>query len=162
MKILFDGVFNADPTSGVHRYFYDLINNLPAEYYKFSTSSLSRTTIPHHYIPFFSHFRPHKFSFFLEYLWFKRKLYTCQFDCVHSAYYNLSKASQFLVQKKIPHVITVHDLIHEIFNVNNKTIINSRKPILENANAIITVSENTKNDLLNIYPLVNEDKIFIT
>ena len=161
MNILFDGVFNCSPKSGVHRYFYNLIKNLPREFLKFSTTSVTSTQIPNHFIPYCRHFRPHKLSFALEYFWFLRQCLAVNFDLVHSAFYNLSQPCRYLLAKGIPNIITVHDLIHELFDKEDTHIREDRKNILQHANAIITVSHNTKKDLLNIYPSLDENKVFV-
>mgnify|MGYP000880139130 FL=1 len=84
-----------------------------------------------------------------------------EIDLIHSAYYNLSQACRYLLAKDIPHIITVHDLIHELFDEKEKQIRETRQEILQNAKAIISVSNNTKFDLLNIYPSIPEDKVFV-
>ena len=161
MNILFDGVFNCNPKSGVHRYFCNLIKNLPDKFHKYSSTTESKSYITNHYTPYFKHFRPHKFSFALEYFWFRKRALAVNFDLVHSAFYNLSKPCRFLLNKGIPHIITVHDLIHELFDKEDIYIREARKNILQHANAIITVSHNTKKDLWNIYPSLEEDKVFV-
>ena len=161
MNILFDGVYNASPKSGVHRYFYNLIQNLPKDFSKFSSTTETSSDIPNHYTPYFKHFRPHKLSFALEYFWFRKQALAVNFDLVHSAFYNLSKPCRFLLNKGIPHIITVHDLIHELFDKEDIHVRQTRKNILQNAKAIISVSHNTKKDLLNIYPSLEPDKVFV-
>lgn len=161
MKILFDGVFNCNPKSGIHRYFFNLIKYIPNEFKKYSSSSVTKTQITNHYIPYFRHFRPHRLSFSLEYLWFRKMCFSEEVDLIHSAYYNLSQACRHLLAKGIPHIITVHDLIHELFDEQENQIRETRQEILQNAKAIVSVSNNTKIDLLNIYPSIAEDKVFV-
>ncbi|MDC3282902.1 glycosyltransferase family 4 protein [Opitutales bacterium] len=161
MNILFDGVFNCNPKSGVHRYFYNLIKHLPDKFHKYSSTTESKSYITNHYTPYFKHFRPHKLSFALEYFWFRKQALAVNFDLVHSAFYNLSKPCRFLLNKSIPHIITVHDLIHELFDKEDIHVRQTRKNILQNAKAIISVSHNTKKDLLNIYPSLEPDKVFV-
>lgn len=57
-------------------------------------------------------------------------------------------------------VVTIHDMIHEIYwrDTAWKGIERKRKMIYD-AKAIIAVSENTKKDILKLYPDVPEDKI---
>ena len=161
MNIFFDGVFNRFPRSGIHRYFFNLIKHLPHEFRKYSSSSVTKTQIPNHYIPYFRHFRPHKLSFFLEYLWFRKLCFLEKFDLIHSAYYNISQACRHLLAKGTPHIITVHDLIHELFDEKENQILETRSRILQNAKAIIAVSNNTKVDLLKVYPSIAENKVFV-
>ena len=69
-------------------------------------------------------------------------------DIIHSTYY--SKISKKKNQKI---VITVYDLIHEMFNKQFKFsgLNNSKKEYLDQADKIICISENTKKDLLKYY-----------
>ena len=82
-------------------------------------------------------------------------------DLIHSAYYDLSQAACHSIAKGIPHVITVHDLIHELFDEKDNQVQETRLKILQNAKAIISVSNNTKTDLLDVYPSIEEDKIIV-
>lgn len=62
----------------------------------------------------------------------------------------------------IPLILTVYDMIHEIFPqyfINDQTTVTNKKKLLERANIIIAISENTKNDILRIYPHLKESKI---
>ena len=62
---------------------------------------------------------------------------------------------------KLPFVLNVHDMIFEKyphFFKDDKRIAN-KKMLIEKANKIITISENTKIDLLNLYPYIPENKI---
>ena len=64
--------------------------------------------------------------------------------------------------KKAKLVVTIHDMIHEKFphyiEFSEKVIMNKKKLILQ-ADVIIAVSENTKQDILECYPEVNDEKI---
>ena len=64
--------------------------------------------------------------------------------------------------KKKPIVITVHDLIQEkTQRFDYKTVSQRRMRQLQHATAIICVSKQTKEDLLNYYPQVPENKITV-
>ena len=134
---------------------------MPDGFLKYSSTTVSRTEIPDHFVSPFNHFRPHRLSFFIEYAWFRKQCLHVNFDLVHSSYYNLSKACLYLIKKGIPHVITVHDLIHELLEEPDDAFLRNRLKILKNANAIITVSENTKQDLMKFYKSINENKIHV-
>ena len=134
---------------------------MPDDLLKYSSTTVSRTDITNHFIPPFNHFRPHKLSYFLEYAWFLKQNHSRSFDLVHSAYYNLSKASFHLIRKGTPHIITVHDLIHELFELPNDQLIKTRSQILKCAKAIIVVSENTKQDLIRVYQSIDVKKIHV-
>jgi len=80
------------------------------------------------------------------------------FDVFHPTYYN-TYFLQYLKNK--PFVLTVHDMIHEIFvEEDQHTIINKKKLILQ-SNKIITISENTKKDIVKFFPEINEEKISV-
>jgi len=73
-------------------------------------------------------------------------------DIIHSTYFKP------ILKKKAKLVITVYDLIHEIFrnkyNFNN--IYNLKKKSIYNADKIICISENTKKDLIKYYNVDNK------
>ena len=161
MRILYDGVYNSNPRSGIHRYFYNIVANMPDDLLKYSSTTVSRTDISNHFIPPINHFRPHRLSYFLEYLWFMKHCYQRNFDLIHSAYYNLSKACYHQISNGVPHIITVHDLIHELHDGINEKIINLRRNIIENSAAIIAVSSSTKNDLVNFYNSIRPEKVHV-
>jgi mannosyltransferase len=75
---------------------------------------------------------------------------------IHSSYYRN-------FQKKSNYIITVHDMIHELFfnNLKSNLLISHKRQNIYNSKAIICISESTKNDLLNFYPDVDPNKIHI-
>lgn len=79
------------------------------------------------------------------------------FDLFHPTYYD----NYFLpFIKKKPYVITVYDMIHEMYPeyfLKDETLLNKRK-ILENASMIISISHNTKKDLIRFFG-IPEDRI---
>ncbi|MFD2934156.1 glycosyltransferase family 4 protein [Spirosoma flavum] len=66
----------------------------------------------------------------------------------------------FLNFIKKPFIITIHDLIPENY-LNNEKRIHNRAILIERASRIITVSENTKKELINIYGNEIEYKVDI-
>lgn len=61
-----------------------------------------------------------------------------------------------------PFVLTVHDMIHELhpdFFTGLNTLIEQKRELIFKANKIIAVSNNTKKDILSIYPEIDENKI---
>jgi len=71
-------------------------------------------------------------------------------DVVHETYY----AKQGSAPKRCPTVITVHDMIHELFKDNypkNDGTVLRKKTAVGRADHIICVSENTKKDLMQLY-----------
>ncbi|MBY8820795.1 glycosyltransferase family 4 protein [Sphingomonas colocasiae] len=73
-------------------------------------------------------------------------------DVVHETYY----APRRLAPAKIPIVLTVHDMIHEIFPEQfvNDPARGFKRTAINRADHIICVSQNTRRDLIQIYPHV--------
>jgi hypothetical protein len=65
----------------------------------------------------------------------------------------------YCINRKKRVVVTIHDMIPEL-NHNYRRIF-PRKQCIKKADAIICVSNNTKEDLLNIYPDIDKNKIFV-
>lgn len=80
-------------------------------------------------------------------------------DIVHTTYFN----SPYLEKVDIPSVLTIHDMIHEIypqsFVSQSRSIELKRRAILQ-VDHIICISANTYNDLLKIYN-IPKDKVSI-
>jgi glycosyltransferase involved in cell wall biosynthesis len=60
---------------------------------------------------------------------------------------------------RVPVVVTVHDLIPELFGKSNRSTV-TKKIVCEKATKIIVISETTKTDLLNLYK-VPEDRVHV-
>lgn len=63
-----------------------------------------------------------------------------------------------------PFVLTVYDMIYELFPeyfTNDKMLVVNKRYLMEKATRIIAVSENTKKDIIAIYPHIEADKIDI-
>ena len=63
-----------------------------------------------------------------------------------------------------PLVVTIHDMIHELYLFNSEysaKIIKQKKSLLFASTSIIAISHNTKKDILSIYPSIPEDKISV-
>ena len=63
---------------------------------------------------------------------------------------------------KIPFVLTVHDMIHELYPqyfLHEKHTVANKKLLMDKAKKIVAISENTKRDILSIYPEIAENKI---
>ncbi len=90
-------------------------------------------------------------------LLYNKKLISNKPDVVHQTYFYDNNFTA-------PTVLTIYDMIHEIFfyekkNIHSKSsIIEQKKRAILKADRIICISESTKNDLLNYVP-VSEDKI---
>jgi len=74
------------------------------------------------------------------------------FDIYHPSYYNEYGVSNY---KKL--VVTVHDMINELYCISDEES-RKKKRIVDRADAIIAVSESTKQDLIRVFD-VPENKI---
>ncbi len=77
-----------------------------------------------------------------------------KYDIIHPTYYYMSYGTN----AKIIH--TVHDMIPEMYHINSR-LIAAKKKTLHEADRIISVSESTKRDLLNIYSDIEPEKITV-
>jgi glycosyltransferase involved in cell wall biosynthesis len=71
-------------------------------------------------------------------------------------------------QLGVPFVLTVHDMIHEVFGHGSqrffsldKNLATRKRLLAQKANAIVAVSENTRQDLLKFCPELNPEKIHV-
>ena len=156
MKILFDGPYQPIPKSGVLLYFNLLARELAGSNIIYFSRTYSKSNQCNGVsTPLFKHYRPHKLFFYLEYIWFKffgpRK-----FDVVHTIEYSLSPTGRYFAKKGAKHVITIYDLIHEIFgaepNLYNKIL---REKFYKECDGLLFISHSTKNDFNKFYPDFN-------
>ena len=110
------------------------------------------------HLPPFAHFRPHRISFYLEYLWHKY-FSNLEIDIVHPTEFQLSQTGSFYLWKGAKLVITIHDLIHEKFgapgNLYSKA---NRTNFYNQADGYIFVSKSTQNDCEEFYPELFQSK----
>ena len=168
MKILYDGsIYSIQVTGGINRYFANVINRLPDDF----IPSLIVEKYPEFNCPthpnlklfrWYKRFRPERFRVLTEKLYANAINKFNNFDLAHPTYYSLV-TRQSLDYYQCPIVITVHDMILELFPERVPHIssdISIKKEAIKSAQAIICVSESTKNDLINIYN-ISEDKISV-
>ncbi len=170
MRILYDGrIYVMQTAGGINRYFANLISRLPENFIPTLTSCKARNlNYPtHSNLKIFSYQRlrvPYKdISYRIERYYFRVVSALNRFDVAHPTYYQLLSQQEFN-KYRCPVVVTIHDMIPEIFSEQidpkGELAENKRKAILA-AQAIICVSENTKKDLIERYSLL-EDKITVT
>jgi glycosyltransferase involved in cell wall biosynthesis len=169
-KVLFDHqIFTWEKFGGISRYFSEIIPRLSQyEILPFTSVLFSNNE-------YIQHIDSIKNKKFLPNLNFKGKalinknlnatftyknLSKKKFDVFHPTFYH----PYFLKHLKgKPFVLTVHDLIHEIyrteFNKVDKTL-QFKESLIPKAEKIITVSNNTKNDLLRYYN-IPENKVLV-
>lgn len=81
----------------------------------------------------------------------KRRFSGENYDLIHLTYCVPYIWPLFVNWKKTKCVITVHDMIHELVT-HKKRFIKAQKKWIGRADGIVCVSEQTKKDMLNIYP----------
>lgn len=170
MDILFDGkIFAMQRAGGINRYFANLIARLPENCNPtLTTRQELGVTVPAHprlSIKEYHPFRPHRISRPLEKAYFRSLERMHRYNIAHPTYYSLLTQQEFDCYR-CPVVVTVYDMIHELFPQDLQTdtersVWRQKKQAVERADAIICISENTKRDLIALYPQV-EAKTVVT
>ncbi len=169
MKVLYDHqAFDIQEYGGVSRYFHAIISQ-----YKKNTDiecDLQCAYSNNEYLLTDNSFKVKRFfpgkSFLLKQQIMHslnkssavHQIHHAQFDLFHPTYYD----TYFLKHlKSKPFVLTIHDMIHEIFpqyfSQNDATVWN-KKYLAEKASKIIAISESTKTNIMEYYKL-DESKI---
>lgn len=156
LPIIYDyQIFQAQRFGGISRYFCEIIRRLDCDYkitirYCINYYLTSWHLCDHIPLPRFIY---KKFSRFFKKrnFCYTKSILKCNKNFLfHPTYYN----SYFL--KYIgtnPYVVTVHDMIHEKFPhyfSDTQDIIQQKKRVITKAKRIIAISENTKNDIIEI------------
>ena len=88
-------------------------------------------------------------------------------DVFHPTYFD-PYFLKTIARSGIPFVLTVHDMIHEIYGHGSRSffsldahVVEHKRLLAQKATAIIAVSENTRTDLMHFCPEVNPDKIYV-
>lgn len=164
MKILYDHqVFSWQVTGGISRYFVELQKRVSSSnstlisnnLYLHQLKNTIKQLFPNIYIPGKTQLIRN-----LNKLWTIKIISKQEYDIFHPTYYD-NYFIKHLDGK--PYVITVFDMIHELFpcefGVDNTSVL--KKNAILGANRIIAISESTKNDLIKLYGL-SADKIDVT
>jgi glycosyltransferase involved in cell wall biosynthesis len=168
MKVLYDGnIYLMQAAGGVNRYFANLIGRLPADVTPYLTMcgprSVNFPVNSRMKVYSYRRFRPASVSYRLEKLFFDYTSNARRYDLAHPTYYTLLSRSEFR-KYRCPVVVTVWDMIHELFpaelDPQGRHAEEKRRAIMA-AQAVICISENTKNDLLERYPIA-PDKVRVT
>jgi glycosyltransferase involved in cell wall biosynthesis len=174
MRVLYDGmIYSMQKAGGISRYFNNIMDLLDKKYKPtlikeswakpVSLSTNERLKI--YNLPQVGLNK--KLSKFInKYTFYKVCRAISKTDLLHPTYYQILSYQYIKKQKNLPLVITVYDMIHEL--IINKIDpdganphIELKKRALDAAEHIICISENTKNDLLKIYPELNSKKISV-
>ncbi len=166
MRILYDGAIYQEPLGGINRYFANVIGRLPETFTPHLTtcrpSSQNDPAHPHLQVHRFKRFRPRRVSLKFERAYFGRIAKSQSFDLAHPTYYTLLSQRE-IAEYRCPVVITVWDMIHELFPEMDPfgRVAGQKRRAVEVADAVICISENTKKDLLERYPAA-ECKVTVT
>lgn len=167
MKIAFDHqAFTMQRHGGVSRYFTKLapeLSNLNQEvmifgglYQNHYLAELSSDLVRGKGIKSY----PKRTGFIADrfnHIFTEQQILTFSPDIFHETFYTPHHPKK----ANCPRVVTVHDMIYELFPENfpkNKSYSRSKRRAVERADHIISVSQNTKNDLINIFN-IPADKI---
>ncbi len=169
MRILYDHqIFIIQQMGGISRYFSELIRELKEipdlkiqASIKFSKNRYVPkfdTSIRTELFPNISFQKKYQIQNFLNRYTSQRSVRKGKFDLFHPTYYNPYYLSD-LGSK--PMVVTVYDMIHEKlphhFFQSDKTSENKKK-VIERADRVIAISQNTKDDLVELFG-IREEKI---
>lgn len=190
MKVLYDHqIFEHQRIGGVSRYFTEIIRHLPKDVEADVSIQYSfNEYLKELSIPFIRKDQLISYNSFFPGLNFKgkRRLYSYlekkfpdkypdlfrknkeesikrikskDFDIFHPTFYD-DYYLDSLGNK--PYVLTVHDMIIELFPeyINSPYFIRRKKRLVDNAAHIIAVSENTKSDIINVFG-TSKDKISV-
>jgi len=174
MKILYDHqIFSIQKYGGISRYFVEIINHLPEdvraeigvrlsnnEYIKNLESSSLKTKNGIENFLMKTDFKGKvRLVYFLNQKFSIEQLKQQNFDVFHPTYYD-DYFLDYLGKK--PFVLTIHDMISEIYpETTNSNIISLQKANLaEKAAHIIAVSEKTKQDVIDMLG-IHEEKISV-
>lgn len=167
MRILYDGAVTQERgAGGIKRYFNSLIARLPRDFQPhFTTCRAAVEPEPAHprlRLHRFRRFRPQRLSLKLERVFFGRVEDSFRFDIAHPTYYTLLSQRE-VSDYRCPVVITVWDMIHELFPelYPDGEFVARKRRAIEAADAVICISENTRSDLLSRYK-VGEDRVLVT
>jgi len=166
MKILYDHqVYSLLKYGGITRYFCELMKNLPAEYQFTLSLIFSDNYYLHDNKNIFKiidllpnklfkgkHFIRERL-YFLNQIYSKHNILLGNFDLFHPTFYD----NYFLKLLKKPYIITVHDLNEFIFKdtyyYKHTSLMPQMEKVIRKANRIISISENTKLDIIKYFSI---------
>lgn len=167
MKVLYDHqIFSGQKFGGISRYFYELMKHSEGlfEYEVsgvFSENEYMKPLQVYRDFPVKCHFKgKQRILNCVNRMDSMRKIKKGNHDVLHPTYYD-----PYVLRKKTkPVVITVHDMIHELFPdlfSYDAITVKNKKICMLNADKIIAISENTKRDILKLYPEIDPEKVAV-
>lgn len=166
MKIFFDHqIFSLQRYGGVSRYFVELMKRIPKTEWDTSTIYSNNAYVQeaklfaiHPFLPEFSFYGKERLLSLAGNAFSTYKILTKQFDIFHQTDYN-PYCIPYLKKRNIPMVTTCHDLNFATVNQINY-LMRWQKKSMENADAIISISNHTKKEMVRLWD-ISPDKIFV-
>ncbi|MFV5686290.1 glycosyltransferase family 4 protein [Flavobacterium sp. GB2R13] len=178
MKILLDPqIFFLQKYGGISRYYTELFSILSKKNNFKLIVPLYSTTNIYYKQSILVTFKQKTYSFYIRTLsklrirhkentivrneiYLKNLICKKEYDLFIPTYYN-PYFLEYIDSK--PFVLTIYDMIHELFPeyfINDRlNVVMNKKYLMEKATRIIAVSNNTKNDIIKIYPHIDSSKI---
>lgn len=164
MKILYDyEIFTQQRFGGISRYFIEIYNRIITK--KKDSAEIRVIGNKNHYyaniinttedVNKHSHLYMKILTKINQFITLLRVSFV-NYDIIHPTYYS----NYIFLAKKSNIVITVYDMIHELFMKDDSVkLTRAKRNAIIKSNRIIAISESTKRDLLYFYPEIPEDKI---
>ena len=169
MRILYDGcIYKFQKAGGINRYLANIIKFLPNDWHPtLSLFDSDNLLLPVHHNLVIKSFpiprlRPQRLARWASECFFSQVESQSKINLIHSTYH-VTLAGARSVKRQTPSVLTVHDMIPEIFSDDldpQGTEAEIKRKACEYADAIICDSNNTKKDLLERIK-IPEEKIFV-
>ena len=174
MKILFDyQAISGQDYGGNSRLYIELIKRLKSKCeidysLLFSNNHYLRENNFLNALPFFSNqeFKyKNEIKNTINKIYSSKKILFDDYDIFHPTYYNNYYLSFY--KKKKPLVLTVLDFIHENYyrksgiSLNDNTI-NNKNNLIKKASKIISISEYTKREMLELYPMLDPENVKVS
>ncbi|KAF5052825.1 D-inositol-3-phosphate glycosyltransferase [anaerobic digester metagenome] len=164
MKVLYDHqIFEKQTYGGISRYFFELMNQYHIEKkinFKLSLVSSDNAYLKNasfvRHLPFGSNnlFRDglSRITPAVNLQWSRLQISRGDFDLLHPTYYDLYHLK---TRKHRPYVLTVHDMIQELYPemFRGDDTAEKKKTAIQNADAIIAISKRTKEDILSQFDI---------
>lgn len=167
MKIMYDyQILWLQEYGGISRYFHEIIHGIRADYQNVEVE-IPVLAASNQYFKGEIFYKKWKFKTIeraVDEIWTVLKIIHSHitgnpYDIIHLTFYLPLIWDKFVKRKQSKIVITVYDMIHEKYICEDKRLIRNKKKLMEKADGIITISERTKKDMLEIYPQLNDKKI---
>lgn len=172
MKLIFDHqAFTLQKYGGISTLYIELfkeLDKLQTVHYSFPILYSDNDNLLQFKKPFLNKYFP-----FLNKIQFKQKIHLINvLNNIYSIVYLLLRFDNyhyiptyygtfllpFIRKNKI--ILIIHDLIHEIYQIQDSLVLDGKKLLAEKSHIVIAVSQNTKNDIIN-YLKIPSNKIFV-